>query len=287
MTAMRRVLFTGRGSSGSWEIRGRQIAQALGAEAVPMALDLGAYDVAVVVKRAPLDLQQRIRRAGARLVWDIVDAWPQPDGADSGNEWGRPACMAWLGQRLAEIRPDAVVAATQRMAEDVRAITRVPVLPLPHHARPGLGRTPIRPQAAAVVYEGSARQLGTWGPWLTQECQRFGLRFLHNPPGGLAAADIVVALRDRNGYAATCWKSNVKLANAQAAGLPFIAARESGYTETASGVECWAESREAVLNWLARLQTYEARAAIAERMAAATPHLNEIARTYARWLETL
>ena len=283
----RRLIFTGRGGSGSWEIRGRQIAQAIGAEAVPMALDLGAYDLAVVVKRAPVDLLQRIRKAGARLVWDVVDAWPQPDGVDSGNEWGRPACMAWLGQRLAEIRPDAVVAATQCMAEDLRSMTGVPVLALPHHARPGLGRTPIRRDAAAVVYEGSARQLGAWGPWLTQECARVGLRFVHNPPGGLAEADIVVALRDRNGYAARCWKSNVKLANAQAAGLPFIAARECGYTETASGAECWAESRERVTDWLDLLRGHELRSSTADCMALKAPSLNEIARTYARWLENL
>lgn len=274
------LLVTGRGTSGSWRIRGEQLGYAMGATVLPGALDVAAYDLAVVVKRAPLDLLQRLHRAGVPIVWDIVDAWPQPHG----NAWGRSECMNWLAGMVSTIRPRALVAATQAMARDCEAFG-LPVLALPHHARPGLRRTPIRP-LQVVGYEGSPAHLGTWRPWLVDECERRGLRFVLNPES-LNDLDVVVAVRELTGYAPTHWKSNVKLANAQASGTPIICARESGYLETATGAEIFVEDGAGVLTALEDLKAPETRAQLAERLAAAPVALDTIAATYVRWLRSV
>ena len=91
-----KLLFTGRGTSGSWQIRGLQLAKAMGATALPQARDIGPYDMAVIVKRAEPDLVARIHAAGVPLIWDVVDAYPQP----IGNTWDRPKCIAWLRQQV-------------------------------------------------------------------------------------------------------------------------------------------------------------------------------------------
>lgn len=283
-----RVLFTGRGTSGSWQIRGEQIAgafRALGvdADAVREARNVSAYDVAVIVKRAPPDLLDRVHRAGVHVVWDVVDSWPQPDG----NAWGRAEAVHWLRQRAAEVRPDRIVAATQQMADDVAEIMPgVPCLALPHHARPGLAPVPLREQVRTVVYEGSERHLGWWDNWLTGECMRLGLQFLRNPPEGLTVADVVVAFRERTGYPATRWKSNVKQANAQAAGLPFVAGFEAGYAWKACGAELMPEGPPRVYEALARLAAMSLREREEWRQLAlsAAPRLETVAQTYARWI---
>jgi hypothetical protein len=273
-----KVLFTGRGTSGSWQIRGSQLAAALGADAVPNALDVRAYDLAVVVKRAPPDLLQRIRAAGIPLVWDVVDAWPQPEG----STWNRGRCMEWLRAKVAEIRPAGIVAATRAMAADC-AEFGLPVLALPHHARPAQERAEHRPALSVVAYEGSERHLGAWRAWFLDECELRKITFAVNPPK-LAEADVIVAMREATGYAAMHWKSNVKLANAQAAGLPIICAPEAGYLETASGAECWAVTPREIRGRLDDLQPQALRRDIGARMALAAPTIGHMATLYAEWL---
>ena len=100
------VLVTGRGKSGSWRVRGEQLGKAIGADVTPNALDVAAHDVVVMVKRLRHDIIDRARRADVPLVWDVVDAWPQPEG----NLWDRNACMAWLRSQIAMVKPQGIVA---------------------------------------------------------------------------------------------------------------------------------------------------------------------------------
>lgn len=274
------ILVSGSGSSGSFEIRGRQLGAAIGATVIPRALDVAAFDLAVLVKRPPADLVARVHKAGIPLVWDVVDAWPQPEG----NGWSFDDAMAWMTGKVRELRPAAIVAATRAMADDLSHFG-LPVLPLPHHARPGLKRMPMRPMNV-VGYEGGTQHLGSWLPWLESECARRGWRFVVNP-ASITDCDVLVALREKTGYAPMNWKSNVKLANAQAAGVPIICAPESGYVETASGSEWFCETQEQVRSALDALVSMEARAAISGQMVTAEPRLNEVARTYRAWLNTL
>lgn len=137
------------------------------------------------------------------------------------------------------------------MAEDCEGFG-IPVLWLPHHHRPGIARNPIREEIRKVGYEGSPQYINQWRPHIEAECQRIGAEFVVNPPR-LADVDVVLALRDAKGYAPRFWKSNVKLANAHGSGTPFIGCRESGYIETASGAEYWADNPvelRVAMDWL-------------------------------------
>lgn len=281
---MTRILVTGSGKSGSWQIRGVQLGAAIGATVLPDAdaATVARHDLVVLVKRPPAGLVERVRAAGVPLVWDVVDAWPQP----AGNSWDRHSCMDWMNAQLKRIRPAAVVAATRAMARDLY-LSRLPTLALPHHGRPGIEVNPIRDEIRVVGYEGSVAHLGRWAKILSAECASRGWRFVLNP-ARLADLDVVVALREQQGYAPMNWKSGVKLSNAQASGTPFVGAREAGYLEQAVGnCEKWAESaRGLTLAFDALLPLYERqRASLWMRDAA--PSLAAVAATYLEWLRGL
>jgi len=74
--------------------------------------DCRASQVVVCVKRVPDRLVNTIKASNRPLVWDVVDAYPQP------NAWSRDQCMAWLHGELRRIQPDAVVWPTERMKTD-------------------------------------------------------------------------------------------------------------------------------------------------------------------------
>lgn len=274
-----RLLMTGRGTSGSWQIRGVQLARAMGATAEPHARNIESFDLAVLVKRPTDDLLQRLRRAKVPVVWDLVDAWPQP----AGNEWNRERCLEWLKEMVRNVRPAGIVAATHEMAADCAQIG-VPVLALPHHARPGLRQNPIRP-VEVVGYEGAPHYLGRWLPVIEAECAARGWTFTMNP-SELAEVDMILALRDCEGYAPKNWKSNVKLANAQGSGTPVVCNREAGYLETMSGAERWADSAAELAQAFDALTPTGERLVISRRLKDAAPSIDSVAATYLQWLRS-
>ncbi len=273
-----KILVTGKGTSGSWVIRGIQLGQTIGASVQADAQSARGYDLTILVKR-PGHLLERLR--GVPLVWDLVDAWPQP----IGNEWDRDLAMQWLRDQIRRIKPVALVAATNRMAQDCVEFG-LPVLWLPHHARPHQELNPVRDRIHVVGYEGGEAYLGSWRSILETECRDRGYRFKVNPMT-LAELDIVVALRQAAGYPARFWKSGVKLANAQATGTPCILSPEAGYLETQSGAECWAEDDRNLALSLDRLEEYRVRAETSRTLLRAAPCLGDIAQRYRSWLESL
>ena len=273
------LLITGRGTGGSWAIRGVQLGQAMRAEVVSNAKDVGRYDLAVLVKRPTPDLLQRLHRANVRIIWDVVDAWPQP----IGNDWDSARCLAWLAEQVKAIRPAGIVAATQAMSKDCERFG-VPVLALPHHARPGLRMNTIRP-LKVVGYEGGEKYIAKWRPVIASECARRGWQFVTQPTE-LADVDIVLALRDAGGYAPRNWKSNVKLANAQGSGTPVICCREAGYLETQSGAERWADTPDELREAFDSLESTADRIDASRRLASAAPRIESLATTYLQWLQS-
>lgn len=272
---------TGSGSSGSWRIRGVELGQAIGADVVPRATEVKGYNLAILVKRPPMDLVLRLQRMRVPIVWDVVDAWPQP----VGNDWNERQCKAWLAERIDILKPAAIVAATNWMARDCE-VFGMPVLCLPHHAKPSLGINPIRDKVSRVGYEGGPQYIGDWRPFLEQCCAARGWTF-HVEPNAITDLDIVVALRDQRGYGPRAWKSNVKLANAQGSGTPVICNSEAGYLETACGAEVFADTKAGVLSAFDRLADLEARQAASREMLAGAPRLADVAGGYRSWLETL
>jgi hypothetical protein len=277
-----KILVTGSGKSGSWKIRGEQLGAAMGATVLPSPQKMRGYDVCVLVKRPANDIINMAHANRVPLVYDVVDAWQQI----VGTEETKKPCIEWLQRRIVLTRPAGLVAASQRMAADFREVTDVPVVALPHHARPGLTRNPIRETIKKVGYEGGEQYLGKWRAFLTEECKRRGWEFVINPPS-LADLDIVIAVRDQTGYAPRMWKSNVKLANAQGSGTPCVLNNEAGYRETSCGAERWADTEAEMCEQFDYLTPHAVRAEVADRLYAARINIEIVAQAYREWLSKL
>lgn len=290
-----RTLVTGRGTSGSWQIRGEQLGRAIGARVLRWRADFAPdpVEAAVVVwvKRRYDPGIAAIKRAGSFLVWDVVDAWPQPDG----NNWGERQAREWVVDEIARIKPDAIVAPTARFKHDLERwglFDPSLVLHLPHHAAPACyAQGPViarRRRSLVLGYDGGPHYIARVGRLLEEACARRRWSFVVGPLGH--ACDLVACVRDHHGYPARFWKSNVKLANAQALGLPALCSLEAGYTETKTGAEVWCnpEPHAAHIDaCLDALEDYEWRLREGARAYLATPLLPTIAARYRAWLESL
>jgi hypothetical protein len=236
---------TGRGTSGSWQMRGVQLGSAIGADLIPNCSEVKTfrqYDIVVVVKRINEDCLRALRTSGVYVVWDVVDAWPQFGGRCT---WDRIDCLGWMSREYSRIRPNAIVAATHAMQRDfhemIAGVYDTSLITLPHHGRV-TNPFEVRDRVRTVGYEGAEHYIGRWQKPVLEWCARHGAKFVMN--GMFHAYDIVLAVRDDFDYAATNWKSNVKLANAQMMGVPVICGQEMGYRETASGAERWVQPED-------------------------------------------
>lgn len=274
-----KLLFTGRGTSGSWTIRGDQLGRACGAVVKPRATtsQCREADKIVVVKRVPEELRVLLRDRW--WAWDILDAYPQPGCA----YWSREKGIAWIHEQIEKMRPPAIIWPNRKMREDCDP--GLPGIVLPHHHRPGIRSNPIREQVKVVGYEG-ADYLGSWRPVLEEQCLRRGWQFRMNPEH-LAELDIVVAFRDRqfSGYVQRSYKSNVKLANAHGSGTPFCGQAEDGYTEQATGAEYWAETPKELSTCLDWLESQDTREQVSDRFRAKAYPLEQAAKDLLTFLE--
>ena len=274
-----KILVTSGTSAGSWKIRGEQLGSAIGADVInnaSLSQQLG-YDITICVKKPPKQWQP-----SGVVVWDMIDFWPQP----AGNEWSKPELIAFAAERKEALKASFCVAATQQMRIDTKA-----ELCLYHHSRPGLSiHTGKQSPITTVGYEGRPQYLGRWHGLLLDWCGENNASLLINPDN-LAACDVLVALRDHpyRGIATDHWKSNVKLANAQAAGVPIICLPEAGYTETASGTELFISSFEQLYGALDKLQQPFHRKHCSVNMRARSKEftLEAVAAEYKNWLESL
>lgn len=270
-----RILITGKGTSGSWAIRGLQIAEAIGAQAIPMASleQCRAADVIIGVKRIPDDLLHRIRESGKPFVWDTVDAFPQP----KCSAWNENDSIAWIREAAARLRPDHIIWPNDRMRTDAR----IGGTTIYHHHRPVTKVNPIRERIEVIGYEGSPNYIEEFRPMIEAECSRRGARFVVNPEN-LADIDVVLAMRSPrfNGYMQQHYKSNVKLANAHGSGTPFIGAMESGYIETACGAEYWAEDQEELCRSLDWMEPQHVRQEISRRFLSRAITIESVAKQY-------
>ncbi len=279
-----KILFTGRGTSGSWAVRGEQLGAACGAVVKRQATraDCQAADLVVVVKRASEETLAGIRESGRPWVFDAVDFYPQP----ACSAWDRGEAIAWVRQKLKALQPSAMIWPNERMREDCD--TGLPGMVLKHHHRPGIARNPIRKDVRVVGYEGAAAYIEKWLPAIHRECERRGWRFTSRP-AHLADLDIVLALRSGQWdcYATSHWKSGVKLANAHGSGTPFVGQQECGYIETSTGAEYWAHDAAALavsFDWL----TYQgARELVADRFLQRAYSVNDAARDLRLFLDGL
>ena len=264
-----KILVTRSGkSAGSWQIRGEQIGQALGAVVKLNATlnDMRAADVVLVIKRASDTMLADLRSCGKPWVYDIVDAYPQPEC----SSWSKDQSLDWLHSTISRVGANRIIWPNAKMRSD--ACGDGPVVY--HHARPGLRVAPTRELIRTIGYEGAPHYLDGW----LEAIAALRVPLLVNPTD-LTACDILLALRGPkwNGYPQRAWKSNVKLANAHASGLPFIGMFEEGYGETAVGGEMFVHEPEDLAGAVDALRCAELRANLQPRFVAATKKLDQIA----------
>lgn len=279
-----RLLFTGKGRSGSYAIRAEQLCAALGATVKPLAMhaDLDACDLAVVVKRVPEVIRSGLASSGRKWVYDCVDCYPQPEC----STWNKFEAVAWMRKHIASLNPTAVIWPNRQMREDCD--DGRPGFVLPHHARPNQPMNPVREKVTRVGYEGRADYLQGWAMVLHKECDRRGWHFIVNPEN-LAELDIVVAFRGGkwDGYAPQAWKSAVKLENAHGSGTPFVGRPDTSYMEQACGAEYWAVSPEGLSTAFDWLEPQSTREQVSDRFRAAAYTLDRAASDLRGFLETL
>lgn len=280
------ILVTGSGSSGSWAIRGEQLGRAIGAKVVPMATpaDVSWADVVILVKRPIQQVVDAARKLRKPIVYDVVDAYPQPHG----NTWERDDCMRWLSMTLKNVSPALVIGATEAMSADVISLGWRSEH-LYHHGRPGIQANPIREKLKVFGYEGGGHYLGKWGTMIAIYCSKNSgtLRICDGKQDTLHEFDVAVGLRDFHGYAAKHWKSNVKLANAQASGTPFICSNERGYLETSSGAEYFVSDYASFCVAAEWLREQSGRKSASEKMLAKAYSLEQCAADYRRILNAV
>jgi len=251
-----KITVTGNGRSGSWKIRGDQLGSALGARIVTHATvqDFAKDDVIIVVKRVPTQLLHEVQRSGKKWVFDALDFYPQP----ICSSWKRDEAIKWVKDHIAQYNPTAVVWPNRKMMEDCS--DGRPSMVLYHHHRPGLQPRSVPERIARIAYEGAKPYLGKWEHALKFWCHHFGWEFVVNPTS-LSEVDAVVAFRDSGyaGYAQVNWKSDVKLANAKGAGIPFIGFPEHGYMERQCGGEFWVTSQSELKTAFSAIQHCEVR----------------------------
>jgi hypothetical protein len=274
-----RVLFTGRGTSGSWQCRGVQLGGELG-NVQPKVTSFDGADLVVMVKRPAPGQIEALQRSGKPWVWDVVDFYPQP----LCTKWTRQESIEWVRSQIERAKPNGVIWPNQRMADDCGGT--LPDCVVYHHHRP-LPHPRRTSNAVRVVgYEGSPRYLGRWIKTVQKACHARGLTF--TTKGTPWDFDICLAVRDSefNGYAQRHWKSNVKLANCHGAGTPFIGAREDGYLETAVGGEVWCDDRGEFAECLNTLMAAD-RSQIARNFVAGAYPLKQAAQDLSRFLQTI
>jgi len=239
------MLITGKGLGGSWMIRGEQLGHEIGATVIPKASlrKINAANSILCIKKPNKEIQART--STAPLIWDIVDSWPQGGGKhkEDGSTWDQSRLTEYILKVAKSIRPDILITATQKMAQDLGTI--YPTYSLRHHGRTYQNKNQIKENVTNIIYEGVDRYIDQWLDQLTTECKQRGW-LLNMNQGNILDADIVIALRGApyRGYASDNWKSNIKLQNAQNSGTPIICSREAGYLETQSGGEIFADTPE-------------------------------------------
>lgn len=264
-----RILITGKGGAASWVIRGEQLGHAIGATVKPQAskADMDAHDLVIVVKKWTPQMERDLWATKTPILWDIVDGWPQGRGSFE-------QARQHISNAFTRIGAAGAVFATQSQRVDLW----FPGFVLRHHARPDQEVNPIREHVRSVCYEGSPRYLEKWAVSLIQAK---GWRFEVNPKS-IADHDIVIATRG-NGYgddAAKRWKSNVKLANAQATGTPCILPCECGYLESDRFGPIYYKTRDEFARALDELEDRGERKRRAMMLRGATPRLQDIAARY-------
>lgn len=215
------VCFSSSKATGSWQIRGEQIAAMRSnwrAEPHPIVEDLDQFDLFCFIKRPDFRFLELVRSSGKPIVLDIVDGWKQP--RDGFFYRDIPSARRLFKRLWARIDADGYIFPTQTMCTDLGDLVSTSTT-IYHHYYPLLKHNPVRAQVETVGFVGKG--LGGWRAKLSRACEQRGIRFVVNPKEH-TELDVVVIVRGgtRGSFLARRYKSNVKLANAYGSGTPAL-----------------------------------------------------------------
>jgi hypothetical protein len=280
--AVRALFVYERVGLGSAEIRGRQIAAALGADACRFTeLDpakAGEYDVVVYVKRMPRrETVEAVRSGGARQVADPLDNY----------KWRKV-------RRVADLL-DAFIGANHTHAALLASRFGRPTVRIPHHhcnfdeARIPPGRTP-----ATLGYVGDSDH---WPQ--TRKALRGTEHRLVSLLDGETRDQLVeaylgldIGVGFRHNPEKVRYNSAVKLANFMSFGIPAVMSVETGYLEVGlHGTTCLfardAREMRLLVERLAGDVVWRDEMGAAAYEAARSYHIRTVADEYRSFLESL
>lgn len=266
---------------GSAEIRGRQVAAALGADACRFTeLDptgAGGYDVVVYVKRMPpRETVEAVRRGGARQVADPLDNY----------RWRKV-------RRVADVL-DAFIGANHTHAALLESRFGRPAVRIPHHhCNFEEARIPER-SPATVGYVGDSDH---W-PQTRRALRNMEHRLVSLLDGETreqlmrAYMGIDIGVGYRRHTDKVRYNSAVKLANFMSFGIPAVMSVETGYLEVGlHGTTCLfardAGEVRLLVDRLSRDPAWRAEMGAAAFEAARAYHIRNVAAQYRSFLEAL
>lgn len=271
---MTKVAFISAKESGAVEMRAKQIASQR--ENWVYSTEPTDADLHVIVKW-PGDWE-----IDTPVIYDCLDFWKQPqESVFYTSEYG--ARSLW-GQVRERVNPDRVIFSNKMMAaylgeeEDTYFY---------HHHDPRLKPNEVKKIPTVVGYMGNHHYLGEWAAAIGKAAQSLGMSFKINPDP--KEIDIGVSMRGtlyRN-YLETNFKSNVKLANWYALGVPCLMWPEQSVLETMNEEVRLFEDIDSLGEQMAELVDYDLRKHISETFVreAETYRIERIASQYETYIE--
>lgn len=215
------------------------------------------------------------------VIYDCCDFWKQPQESVFYTS-ETSAKNLWKQVREA-VNPDSVIFSNRRMFDILGEKNDTFIY---HHHDPRLTPNEVRKIPTVVGYMGNPNYLGEWGPTITKAAQMLGMTFKVNP--NPREIDIGISMRGtlyRN-YLEKTFKSNVKLANWYALGIPCLMWPEWSVIETAIDPVRLFEDVDSMGEQMAELVDYDLRKSISERfvLESKTYHLDTIANQYEKYI---
>jgi len=222
---------------------------------------IGAYGT--IDQGFPVNHLDEVHKAGKPIVFDVVDWW----GQGSGKNHGAIVHNAQDARELFSIVcdttvPEACIFANQKMHDDLSLVSPLSTF-IYHHHKP-IDVVPLRKEVRTVGYEGQVRYLGEWEQRLRFVCGCLGLEFIVNPID-FTDMDIGVSVRGGNAsnYLSNNYKSNIKITNIMAAGIPVIAGdSETSAHEVDNGTIGFFSTEDELQAAIERLLDYDERCRI-------------------------
>jgi hypothetical protein len=259
------ITFLGMGSRTSGEIRGRQVAQALGGSARFVDVHnpdwnvIQQNEIVLFVRTWEGNLARELKRRGYIIGYEVADM-PVGDAVFRNAEvsdlsaYAHPEC-------------DFFVVNNHVQLGDMASVCSKPCYVIPHHSTNVSGKAaPFRTKPERVGYVGLPEQLSGRNE-LETLCKKYDVQFVSVHPNtreecdevfrsldiGVVFAESDSTMRPRVVELMRRYKPNTKLSNFQAYGIPTICIPYESYKEHGGDACIFIETKEEMLQALEKL----------------------------------